>query len=672
MDRVAAVLDETGLWRDLTELPETLAATLDARAGFSDVAAMLGAPGVKRVVASGNGAAYYVCLALWLASLEGRQGPEVLAVPSGLLARDAFAWRPGDVLLAVSSSGEFRDLIEAIDGRAPAPYAAVTSTPGSTIGSRAGACALVAVAHQRAVTHTQAFCGNVVAALGVWAKLTSDPALASALARLPEQVDDGLRASRAWAAEAGAVEAANAVVFGSGPAWAAALEAALLLKEVSGMPAEGVETREGATSTMMALRPGDLALSLPTRADDALLAEAEEACAGRGARVLRAPVPTHRGSTARGRQHLPCRRRAERLDRPRTRARRRHARVDRRLLPRRERPGVSLGLGVIGCGSVFAGPYRGMIASLAAAGRVRVSAVYDVDDRKRRGAAAHYGVDPELDRPGGRDLPPRRRRRPRPHEHERARPADESRARGGQARPGREADGDLARGGGRDRARCRGRLRDCSSARRTSCSVRRSAPSTRRCVEGEVGRLLSGRARYGWAGPDWNEWFYQPGGGSLFDLGVYNVTSLCALFGPARRVTAMVGVAIPERVVNGRVVQVEAEDNAQVLLDFGESRFASVTTGFTMQKYRSPAIELYGSEGTIQLLGDDWAPEGWELWRNEDASWRRYPESDPHWQWTEGLRHLVDCVESGSTDDHPARARLPRARDHARRAGGRA
>ena len=55
---------------------------------------------------------------------------------------------------------------------------------------------------------------------------------------------------------------------------------------------------------------------------------------------------------------------------------------------------MSLGLGVIGCGSVFAGPYRGMISSLAAAGRVHVGAVYDVDDRKRRGAAAHYGVDP--------------------------------------------------------------------------------------------------------------------------------------------------------------------------------------------------------------------------------------------------------------------------------------
>jgi fructoselysine-6-P-deglycase FrlB-like protein len=285
------VLEESGLWQDLRELPETVAATLDARVGFSDVAALLGAPGVRRIVASGNGAAYYVCMALWLASLEGRDGPEVLTVPSGLLARDGFAWRPGDVFLAVSSSGEFRDLIEAIDGRAPVPFAAVTSTPGSTVGSRAGARGLVSVAHQRAVTHTQAFCGNVVAALGVWAKLTSDPALASALARLPEQLSGALHEARAWVDEVGPLDAKVAVAFGSGPAWAAALEAALLLKEVSGIPAEGVETREGATSTMMSLRPGDLALSLPTRAGDPLLAEAEAACAGQGARVVRTPVP---------------------------------------------------------------------------------------------------------------------------------------------------------------------------------------------------------------------------------------------------------------------------------------------------------------------------------------------------------------------------------------------
>ena len=117
-------------------------------------------------------------------------------------------------------------------------------------------------------------------------------------------------------------------------------------------------------------------------------------------------------------------------------------------------------------------------------------------------------------------------------------------------------------------------------------------------------------------------------------------------------------------------MRVEAEDNAHVLIDFGEARFASVTTGFTMQRYRSPAIELYGADGVLQLLGDDWAPEGYELWRNAKGAWELFPESDPGWQWTEGLRHLVDCIETRPRARDAARACLSRARDHAGGAGG--
>lgn len=282
------MLHETGLWQDVQELPESLAATLDAREGVAGAARLLGQ--ARRVVASGNGAAYYVAVALWLASLEGAGGPEVVAVPSGLLARGAFRWRPGDALLAVSSSGEFRDLVEAIDAGAPAPYAAVTANAGSTLGGRAGERALVRVLHQRAVTHTQAFCGAVAAALAIWAELTSDATLADALRAVPDEVAASLAATRAWLDSLGELDPAVAIAFGSGPGWASALEAGLLLKEVAGVPAEGVETREGATSAMMALQPGHLALSLPTAADP-LLEEAEEICRSRGAIVLRAPSP---------------------------------------------------------------------------------------------------------------------------------------------------------------------------------------------------------------------------------------------------------------------------------------------------------------------------------------------------------------------------------------------
>ena len=169
----------------------------------------------------------------------------------------------------------------------------------------------------------------------------------------------------------------------------------------------------------------------------------------------------------------------------------------------------------------------------------------------------------------------------------------------------------------------------------------------RRVQAGEIGKACSARARYGWSGPWWSEWFYKAGGGCLFDLGVYCITSMTGLLGPVRGVMAMAGVAIAEREINGKRIRVEAEDNAQVLLDFGEGAFGVVTSGFTMQQYRTPALEVYGTTGTIQMLGDDWDPDGYELWKNEIGAWQVYKETHPDWSWTDGLAHLVDCVRNG-------------------------
>lgn len=166
----------------------------------------------------------------------------------------------------------------------------------------------------------------------------------------------------------------------------------------------------------------------------------------------------------------------------------------------------------------------------------------------------------------------------------------------------------------------------------------------RRVRRGDIGQVCSARARYGWSGPWWNEWFYRRGGGCLFDLGVYGLTSLTGLLGPVKRVSAMTGVAVPQRRVNGRSIRVQAEDNAQVLLEFGGACFAVVTTGFTLQQYRTPALELYGLDGTIQMLGDDWDPDGFELWQNSAGAWQLFKETDPDWPWSDGLRHLVECI----------------------------
>ena len=165
---------------------------------------------------------------------------------------------------------------------------------------------------------------------------------------------------------------------------------------------------------------------------------------------------------------------------------------------------------------------------------------------------------------------------------------------------------------------------------------------------GEIGRIHLARARYGWAGPTWNRWFYEREGGALFDVAMYNITSLTGLLGPVRRVVAMTGVANTDRRVDGERVEVVAEDNAQVLLDFGDATFGVVTAGFTMQQYRGPGLEVYGSDGTIQILGDDWAPLGHEMWRRDVGAWQAFKELDPAWPWTDGLRHLVECIRSGA------------------------
>jgi glucosamine 6-phosphate synthetase-like amidotransferase/phosphosugar isomerase protein len=286
-----ATVEATRLWEETIRIPAALRATASDDAGVDDLARLLGAPDVRRIVATGNGAAYYAALALWLASLEGRGlVPEVVAVPAGLLA-SGFRWRDGDLPLVVSSSGELRDAIETLPG-AGRRYGAITAQPGSSIGSGAAAVAHVQVESQDAVTHTQAFCGNVLVALRVWARLTHDDELADALAEAPDAVAATLGTIVTWAeatADAIPERPTAAIAFGSGPGWAAALECALLLKEIARIPAEGLETREGATSGMYALAPGQLAVSLPADGRDPLLDEAEATCGTTGATVVRLP-----------------------------------------------------------------------------------------------------------------------------------------------------------------------------------------------------------------------------------------------------------------------------------------------------------------------------------------------------------------------------------------------
>jgi glutamine---fructose-6-phosphate transaminase (isomerizing) len=303
---------DTGLWADVRELPGALGETLAAADGVADAADLL--RGAERIVATGNGAAYYVAHALWLAALEtGAAGPPIVAVPCGVAVRDRFRWLPGDAVLAVSSSGEFRDVVEIArraDGR---PCVGITASADSSLATAAGATVLQRVPSQRAVTHTQALAGAYGSGLALWAAVTGDAELAAVLEAAPAAAARAVDEAKEWAAGAlaaddpalgtadavlGAADSSRApthsslppaaVVVGGGPAWAAAMELALMLKEIARIPAEGVETREGATSAMFGLDRGHLMVSLDP-AGDPLGDEAVRLCAAAGATTLRLP-----------------------------------------------------------------------------------------------------------------------------------------------------------------------------------------------------------------------------------------------------------------------------------------------------------------------------------------------------------------------------------------------
>jgi glucosamine--fructose-6-phosphate aminotransferase (isomerizing) len=283
----------TRLWQDARDIPDVLAATLDDRQGFADLAALLRRSTTRRVVVTGNGAAYYVGLALQCAALAGGAGPEVLALPAGLLAGGDVAWRDGDVVLVVSSSGELRDVLAVLD-RLPRPIAVVTATPGSGLGRAADVLAVTRVRSASGATHTQSLLANHAAVLAIWAEVSADRGLHEAVAATPGLCAAALDHAPDWAAHAiaGVDVPQAATTFGTGAAWPAALEAALLLKEVAGVPAEGMETREGATSGMYALRPGQLVVGLPSGTADPLAEEAMQVCRGTGATVLALPGGT--------------------------------------------------------------------------------------------------------------------------------------------------------------------------------------------------------------------------------------------------------------------------------------------------------------------------------------------------------------------------------------------
>ncbi len=175
-----------------------------------------------------------------------------------------------------------------------------------------------------------------------------------------------------------------------------------------------------------------------------------------------------------------------------------------------------------------------------------------------------------------------------------------------------------------------------------------------KCIqEGKLGRVASAHGQYGHTGPTWSSFFYEKGGGSMPDLGVYNIATLTALLGPAKSVMAMTSIVNPEREIDIKgKVKVEAEDNAHILLDHGKGIISHVMCGFN---YFDPhgheakgqqlhSIQIYGDKGNMRLIGYDWETYGVYL----DDSWDKpatlFEAETGGYQWQEGATKVGESI----------------------------
>jgi predicted dehydrogenase len=134
------------------------------------------------------------------------------------------------------------------------------------------------------------------------------------------------------------------------------------------------------------------------------------------------------------------------------------------------------------------------------------------------------------------------------------------------------------------------------------------------------------------------EFYYQPGGGPMFDMGPYYLTALVALLGPARRVSGSTRKSFAERTItsqpkHGQIIKVNTPTHLAGTVDFANGAIATIITSFDVYAHRLPNIEIYGTEGSLRV------PDPNSFGQGRDAL-------HPIQLWSAGKREWVDAEYS--------------------------
>ena len=131
-------------------------------------------------------------------------------------------------------------------------------------------------------------------------------------------------------------------------------------------------------------------------------------------------------------------------------------------------------------------------------------------------------------------------------------------------------------------------------------------------ADGVIGEPTSVECHRGHRGPTHADWLYQKelaGGGVLFDLGIYQVTTVVSLFGPARTVTALCNRRFGSRTMDdGTVIKPDVEDSAIVSLWLENGMAVSINAnwnGYVSHHATRRRVTVIGREGSLHFGVDD-------------------------------------------------------------------
>ncbi|MFJ6678337.1 Gfo/Idh/MocA family protein [Microbacterium sp. NPDC091382] len=180
--------------------------------------------------------------------------------------------------------------------------------------------------------------------------------------------------------------------------------------------------------------------------------------------------------------------------------------------------------------------------------------------------------------------------------------------------------------------------------------------TARRLVdEGAIGRPIAASAT--WVSPGHELWhpapgfYYAPGGGPLFDMGPYYLTSLVHLLGPIVAVTGATRRARAERTIAtgpraGERIDVEVDTHASGLLEHANGAVSTIVTSFDAVATSAPPIEVHGEQGSLAVPDPNMFDGEVRLAALGGQGWQSVPASAGYDGSGRGIG-LIDAVSSG-------------------------